>query len=511
MVEAPELDPESDLESEDEDEEEDEDWSFFLDFFLDFLDLLLELLLSPTCNNSTYCYTVLKEEGGHKKRMTLYPVVRMGICIVSKTAWKHKLRELLHSVKWTGNAVNLNGKTSTAASTEFEAQIQIVFIVITLHLVLDGCLEVTDPLEGQLEMTREARSCCVPRRATQQDLASMLSEAAANGPICERLLGFKQHKKAHGSPLLFSLHWLVVAFDLGLLKLQLGLQLSDLGLLPADEGFLHHGLLLELQLALEGLHLKHKHKHMRSAPEESKGKGGLNPAENRRLSPRKRRTADLSHSSLVLLHQLVEVLLVFLHPGLQTTQLLLQLKDTMEIKESRLSDLLHLIVFALDVLGMSLTQTLHLHLQTELGLEDKHRRDGGQNCTAEMYIMCNVLVVVAALLALQVKFGVLQFRCESLGFLLQLLDVSLGLVVIGLHVADLHKHTHLPFGLLLHLQLVLRLLLQSLLAQQAVSPAGSLRRLMLSRGLPFLPFLPSFPLFLILIARPPPHLFPGVL
>lgn len=34
-------------------------------------------------------------------------------------------------------------------------------------------------------------------------------------------------------------------------------------------------------------------------------------------------------------------------------------------------------------------------------------------------------VMVAALLALQVKFGVLQFSCQSLAFLLQLLDVAL--------------------------------------------------------------------------------------
>ena len=49
--------------------------------------------------------------------------------------------------------------------------------------------------------------------------------------------------------------------------------------------------------------------------------------------------------------------------------------------------------------------------------------------------------MVAALLAFQVKFGVLQFRRQALGFLLQLLDVSLGLLVICLQVADLHKHT----------------------------------------------------------------------
>lgn len=50
--------------------------------------------------------------------------------------------------------------------------------------------------------------------------------------------------------------------------------------------------------------------------------------------------------------------------------------------------------------------------------------------------------MVAALLTLQVKFGVLQLGRKSLRFLLQLLDVSLGLFVIGLQVADLHTHTH---------------------------------------------------------------------
>lgn len=58
-------------------------------------------------------------------------------------------------------------------------------------------------------------------------------------------------------PPVFSSH--LQAFDLSLLKLQLGLEFTDLGLLPAHKGFLHHGLFLELQLALEGLHLRHKH------------------------------------------------------------------------------------------------------------------------------------------------------------------------------------------------------------------------------------------------------------
>lgn len=38
-----------------------------------------------------------------------------------------------------------------------------------------------------------------------------------------------------------------------------------------------------------------------------------------------------------------------------------------------LSYLLYLIVFALDLLGMGLTQTLHLHFKTELGLKGKHK------------------------------------------------------------------------------------------------------------------------------------------
>lgn len=38
-----------------------------------------------------------------------------------------------------------------------------------------------------------------------------------------------------------------------------------------------------------------------------------------------------------------------------------------------LSDLFHFIVFALDLLGMGLTQTLHLHFKTQLGLEGKHK------------------------------------------------------------------------------------------------------------------------------------------
>lgn len=36
-----------------------------------------------------------------------------------------------------------------------------------------------------------------------------------------------------------------------------------------------------------------------------------------------------------------------------------------------LPDLLNLVVFALNLLGVGVTQTLHLHLQTQLGLEDK--------------------------------------------------------------------------------------------------------------------------------------------
>lgn len=39
-----------------------------------------------------------------------------------------------------------------------------------------------------------------------------------------------------------------------------------------------------------------------------------------------------------------------------------------------LSDLFHFVVFALNILGMGLTQTLHLHLQTQLGLKEKNAR-----------------------------------------------------------------------------------------------------------------------------------------
>lgn len=61
-------------------------------------------------------------------------------------------------------------------------------------------------------------------------------------------------------PPVFSSH--LQAFDLGLLKLQFGLQFTDLGLLPANKRFLHHRLFLEIKLALEGLHLRQKHIHI---------------------------------------------------------------------------------------------------------------------------------------------------------------------------------------------------------------------------------------------------------
>lgn len=111
--------------------------------------------------------------------------------------------------------------------------------------------------------------------------------------------------------------------------------------------------------------------------------------------------------------------------------------------------------------------------------------------------------MVSALLSLQVKFGVLQLSCQPLCLLLQLLDVSLGLLAIGLQVADLRastclicdrtekldltscwsamfeawwRRTHpplqLPFVLLLHLQLVVELLLQPLLGELDL-PDGS--------------------------------------
>lgn len=45
------------------------------------------------------------------------------------------------------------------------------------------------------------------------------------------------------------------ALDLRPLELQPGLQLADLGLLPAHQRLVHHGLLQELQLALQPLQL----------------------------------------------------------------------------------------------------------------------------------------------------------------------------------------------------------------------------------------------------------------
>lgn len=70
-----------------------------------------------------------------------------------------------------------------------------------------------------------------------------------------------------------------------------------------------------------------------------------------------------------------------------------------------------------------------------------HKRDTCCMCPCVNLLPLLLLqVVVAALLALQVKFGVLQFSSQSLGFLLQLLDVSLGLLIIGLQVADLRDH-----------------------------------------------------------------------
>lgn len=55
------------------------------------------------------------------------------------------------------------------------------------------------------------------------------------------------------------------------------------------------------------------------------------------------------------------------------------LKCVCHLLAAGLPDLLHLIVFALHLLGMSLTEALRLHLQTKLGLEHKHRY-----CTPQM-------------------------------------------------------------------------------------------------------------------------------
>lgn len=51
-------------------------------------------------------------------------------------------------------------------------------------------------------------------------------------------------------------------------------------------------------------------------------------------------------------------------------------------------------------------------------------------------------LVVAALLSLQMQFGVLQLGRQPLRLLLQLLDAPLRLLVVGLQVADLRARTH---------------------------------------------------------------------
>lgn len=68
------------------------------------------------------------------------------------------------------------------------------------------------------------------------------------------LLGWPLNPSTHThSPSLALPH--LQAFDLGALVLQLGLQLANLGFLPADQRFLHHWLLLEFQLVLHRLEL----------------------------------------------------------------------------------------------------------------------------------------------------------------------------------------------------------------------------------------------------------------
>lgn len=55
-------------------------------------------------------------------------------------------------------------------------------------------------------------------------------------------------------------------FHLCLLKLEFGLDLADLGLLPADQRFVHHGLFLKLQLTLQGRELsEHTQSEIRDA------------------------------------------------------------------------------------------------------------------------------------------------------------------------------------------------------------------------------------------------------
>lgn len=45
--------------------------------------------------------------------------------------------------------------------------------------------------------------------------------------------------------------------------------------------------------------------------------------------------------------------------------------DSIYLLAAGLPDLLHLIIFALNLLGVGLAQALHLHLQTQLGLTRK--------------------------------------------------------------------------------------------------------------------------------------------
>lgn len=52
-----------------------------------------------------------------------------------------------------------------------------------------------------------------------------------------------------------------------------------------------------------------------------------------------------------------------------------------------LSDLLHFVVFALNLFGMTLTQTLRLHLQTQLGLKRTSNRPHSNVLTSSLNLL----------------------------------------------------------------------------------------------------------------------------
>lgn len=58
-----------------------------------------------------------------------------------------------------------------------------------------------------------------------------------------------------------------------------------------------------------------------------------------------------------------------LSPSLSLVYVYITLKTRPHLLAARLSDLLHFVVFVLDLLGVGLTQALHLHLETQLSLK----------------------------------------------------------------------------------------------------------------------------------------------